>query len=129
MIQAKTYCEVCMTGHYGNCPKLKATLTYTTNLPSESEPKSSPKTISLDTPTIDLDQIILDFWLNATNSSTPQPYQTAKGQAKQALLQWHNSKVLEVIGEDDTYEGHIMNWAIEHRNVLRAEQRAKLGGE
>lgn len=87
------------------------------------------KTKSLDTPTIDLDQIILDFWLNATNSSTPQPYQTAKGQAKQALLQWHNSKVLEVIGEDDTYEGHIMNWAIEHRNVLRAEQRAKLGGE
>ena len=62
------------------------------------------KTKSLDTPTIDLDQIILDFWLNATNSSTPQPYQTAKGQAKQALLQWHNSKVLDVIGDEKSFE-------------------------
>ena len=61
-------------------------------------------TKSLDTPTIDLDQIILDFWLNATNSSTPQPYQTAKGQAKQALLQWHNSKVLDVIGDEKSFE-------------------------
>ena len=62
------------------------------------------KTKSLDTPTIDLDQIILDFWLNATNSSTPQPYQTAKGQAKQALLQWHKSKVIEVIGDGKSFE-------------------------
>ncbi len=57
------------------------------------------KTKSLDTPTIDLDQIILDFWLNATNSSTPQPYQTAKGQAKQALLQWHKSKARSYVPE------------------------------
>ena len=57
------------------------------------------RTKSLDTPTIDLDQIILDFWLNATNSSTPQPYQTAKGQAKQALLQWHKSKARSYVPE------------------------------
>ena len=85
------------------------------------------KTKSLDTPTIDLDQIILDFWLNATNSSTPQPYQTAKGQAKQALLQW----VLDVIGEDEDKFADVPDYAmmkpVYHvRNTLRAEQRAKL---
>ena len=31
-----------------------------------------------------------------------------------------------VVGEDTTYEGHTMNWAVEHHNHLRAEQREQL---
>ena len=82
------------------------------------------KTKSLDTPTIDETLTNLTTAI-ATQDMTADELAIAQSEAKQALLQW----VLEVIGEDDTYEGHIMNWAIEHRNVLRAEQRAKLGGE
>ena len=48
MIQAKTYCEVCMTGHYGNCPKLKATLTVSSNsehmIVTPPKPTTQPST-------------------------------------------------------------------------------------
>ena len=43
--------------------------------------------------------------------------------AKQAILDWVSR---EVIGEDVTYEGHLISWAIEHQNTLRSNQRAIL---
>ena len=83
------------------------------------------KTKSLDTPTIDLDQIILDFWLNATNSSTPQPYQTAKGQAKQALLQWHKSKARSYVPEKPSNELTHMSIAEQHGYEQAIDQTLK----
>ncbi len=83
------------------------------------------KTKSLDTPTIDLDQIILDFWLNATNSSTPQPYQTAKGQAKQALLQWHKDKARSYVPEKPSNELTHMSIAEQHGYEQAIDQTLK----
>lgn len=51
------------------------------------------KTKSLDTPTID--ELITELRTGLINFDD---------QAKQALLQWHNSKVLDVIGDEKSFE-------------------------
>ena len=44
---------------------------------------------------------------------------------KQAIKQLF----LDMVGEDEEYEGTTMNWAIEHHNVLRAELRNQIKGD
>lgn len=105
-------------------------------------PKSS------DTPTIDeliqkLGDICHESYLGCDqNKEAPDGYEYSYSnevinlldtpEVRQALLQWHNSKVLEVIGDDD-FEfkngmGKRQSMQVS-RNQLRAEQRAKIGGE
>ena len=48
-----------------------------------------------------------------------------------ALIRTEKLKLLaevreRVVGEDMTYEGHTMDWAVEHYNHLLAEQRENL---
>ena len=63
-------------------------------------------TKSLDTPTIDEGQT-LDEMLNKFADSGCMLHslqEKAVKKAKQALLQWHNSKVLDVIGDEKSFE-------------------------
>lgn len=53
-------------------------------------------------------------------------------EAKQAILDWHNKQVLEIIGEDEpviyqgVYVDNLDDVEARDRNKLRAEQRNKL---
>ena len=62
------------------------------------------KTKSLDTPTID--EILKKAWEHGYYSSNhpSDPNMTWFSDDKQALLQWHNSKVLDVIGDEKSFE-------------------------
>lgn len=71
---------------------------------------------------VELDEILEDFYDGDIRQSD-------MGKAKQALLDWHNKQVLEIIGEDDTvflpgFNGRKYDVLV--RNKLRAEQRNKL---
>lgn len=61
------------------------------------------KTKSLDTPTIDETLTNLTTAI-ATQDMTADELAIAQSEAKQALLQWHKSKVIEVIGDEKSFE-------------------------
>jgi len=78
-------------------------------------------------PMSDIDEILAGLVNYVVESihlePTPVEYRKLnQKQAKQAI----QDLILDIIGEDETYEGHLMNWSIEHRNHLRQAQRAKL---
>lgn len=81
--------------------------------------------------TQELDEILAHF-RNGTINPDPRKWAMDEADlhhAKQAILDWHNKQVLEIIGEDDTvflpgFNGRKYDVLV--RNKLRAEQRNKL---
>lgn len=79
----------------------------------------------------DTNQASEDKQTKAIYEAMQIPYLSERHDAINALIRTEKLKLLadvreRVVGEDTTYEGHTMNWAIEHHNHLRAEQRAEL---
>ncbi len=81
-----------------------------------------------------LSQLMKDAITNRRADDPPQGRKMLLNEAKQALLDWHNKQVEEIIGEDEKTDYPApASWVGEDaaiRNKLRAEQRQRAkGGE